>query len=255
MSQLCALCSANTSVNCWPLDILNLYKRSHNGCQVRLLQRINTQIPNRLVCLHRCQQCYAHQVPSIPDALEINLIPDIDTHTDTRCKAAIWVFFGDSCLYEVMGLFLALWSGLHPCLYAVPGLSLSTLGPPGPPLLICGFWGFSLHSRMGAEIRPVPATMAVRCGSSKESTHKFKLRTNLFVFIASNNAMLTRFPVSQYHHRHRHQQQRQQQQQHLNLTVVDGPYSKSLNSAVCTPVHIHGEKERPHSLMQTEKVL
>ena len=75
--------------HCWPLDMLNLYKRSHNGCQVRLLQRINTQIPNRLVCLHRCQQCYAHQVPSIPDALEINLIPDIDTHTDTRCKAAM----------------------------------------------------------------------------------------------------------------------------------------------------------------------
>ena len=96
-----------------------------------------------------------------------------------------------------MGLFLALWSGLHPCLYAVPGLSPSTLGPPGPPLLICGFWGFSLHSQMGAEIRPAPATMAVRCGFSKESTHKFKLRTNLFVFIASNNAMLTRFPVSQ----------------------------------------------------------
>ena len=50
---------------------------THNGCQVRLLQRINTQIPNRLVCLHRCQQCYAHQVPSIPDAFEINLIPDL----------------------------------------------------------------------------------------------------------------------------------------------------------------------------------
>ena len=48
---------------------------THNGCQVRLLQRVNAQIPNRLVCLHRCQQCYAHQVPSIPDALEINLIP------------------------------------------------------------------------------------------------------------------------------------------------------------------------------------
>ena len=166
---------------------------THNGCQVRLLQRINTQIPNRLVCLHRCQQCYAHQVPSIPDALEINLIPDIDTHTDTRCKAAM----GFLVYMKSMGLFLALWSGLHPCLYAVPGLSPSTLGPPGPPLLICGFWGFSLHSQMGAEIRPAPATMAVRCGFSKESTHKFKLRTNLFVFIASNNAMLTRFPVSQ----------------------------------------------------------
>ena len=48
---------------------------THNGCQVRLLQRVNTQIPNRLVCLHRCQQCYARQVPSIPDAFEIHLIP------------------------------------------------------------------------------------------------------------------------------------------------------------------------------------
>ena len=110
--------------HCWPLDMLNLYKRSHNGCQVRLLQRINTQIPNRLVCLHRCQQCYAHQVPSIPDALEINLIPDIDTHTQTRDAKQPWVFFGDSCLYEVHGTFPRTleWA---------------------PPLLICGSWAFS----------------------------------------------------------------------------------------------------------------
>ena len=37
--------------------------------------------------------------------------------------------------------------------------------------------------------------MAVRYGSSKESTHKF--RTVLFVFIAANNAMLTKFSASQ----------------------------------------------------------
>ena len=37
--------------------------------------------------------------------------------------------------------------------------------------------------------------MVVRYGSSKESTYKF--RTVLFVFIAANNAMLTRFSASQ----------------------------------------------------------
>ena len=42
------------------------------------------------------------------------------------------------------------------CLYEIHGAFPRTL-EWAPPLLICGFWSFSLHSRMGAEIpQPQP---------------------------------------------------------------------------------------------------